>query len=89
MMNESGYENVYMDFYYKVPNSDLDNSLRKLETDKDVLELLKYIAKYKVMNLYFDHSVSKKPKIVDPSFFIRWKNVAHNTNDVLEGWIRM
>ena len=54
-----------MAYYYKKPNTDLDNGLTKLEIDKDVLDLLKYVDKYKVMEVFVDHSVSKQPKSVD------------------------
>lgn len=62
MMQELGYENGSsgMDFFYKLPNSDLDNGLRKLETDKDALELMSHVSKYKVIDLYVDHCSSKK-----------------------------
>ncbi|PWA90375.1 Zinc/iron permease [Artemisia annua] len=61
MMQELGYENGSsgMDFFYKLPNSDLDNGLRKLETDKDASELMTHVSKYKVIDLYVDHCVSK------------------------------
>lgn len=70
-----------MDFFYKLPNSDLDNGLRKLETDKDVLELLTHVSKYKVIDLYVDHSVSKNPKNVEPALL---ENVPDDSHDVLE-----
>ena len=54
-----------MAYYYKKPNTDLDNGLTKLEIDKDVLDMLNYVDKYKVMEVFVDHSVSKEPKSVD------------------------
>lgn len=67
MMKDLEYENLDMHFFYKLPNSDLDNGLRKLETDKDVLVLLNCIAKYNVIELYVDYSVSKNPMNVEPA----------------------
>ena len=57
MMKELRYKNVCMEYYCKEPNHELDNGLRKLATDKDVLEMIKHVAKYKVIDLYVDHSV--------------------------------
>jgi hypothetical protein len=37
MMKEMGYENSSFEYYYKKPNSDLDNGLNKLFSDQDVL----------------------------------------------------
>nr|GEW05274.1 transposase, MuDR [Tanacetum cinerariifolium] len=65
MMKELSYENPSMAYYYKNPNTDLDNVLRELVVDKDVLEMLNYVAKFKVIELYAHHSVSKKPVFVE------------------------
>ena len=83
MMEELGYENGSsgMDFFYKLPNSDLDNGLRKLETDKDALELMSHVSKYKVIDLYVDHSGSKNSKSVEPALL---ENVPNDSQDVLE-----
>jgi hypothetical protein len=81
MRNDAlGYENGSsgMDFFYKLPNTDLDNGLRKLETDKDVLELMTHVSKYKVIDLYVDHCVSKNVELA------LVKNVADDRQDVLE-----
>ncbi|GJU40548.1 hypothetical protein Tco_1193505 [Tanacetum coccineum] len=45
--------------------------------------LLRYVANYKVIDLYIEHSVSKEPKIVDDAFLIGWNNELHNTDDVV------
>lgn len=83
MMKELGFENGSsgMDFFYKLPNTDLDNGLRKLETEKDVLELMTHVSKYKVIDLYVDHCVSKNSKNVELALV---ENVADDTQDVLE-----
>ncbi|PWA98378.1 F-box domain-containing protein [Artemisia annua] len=75
MMQELGYENGSsgMDFFYKLRNSDLDSGLRKLETDKDALELMSHVSKYKVIDLYVDHCGSKNTKNVEPALL---ENVA-------------
>ncbi|GJZ28145.1 hypothetical protein Tco_0572792 [Tanacetum coccineum] len=60
MMKELGYENPCMAYYYKKPNTELDNGLIELAVDKDVCEMLMYVDKFKVIELYADHSVNKK-----------------------------
>nr|GEW12969.1 hypothetical protein [Tanacetum cinerariifolium] len=60
MMKELGNENPCMAYYYKKPNTDLDNGLTELVVDKDVCEMLMYIDKFKVIELYTDHFVNKK-----------------------------
>ncbi|PWA41172.1 transposase, MuDR, MULE transposase domain protein [Artemisia annua] len=74
MMKELGYENAPMAYYYKKPTTDLDNGLTKLDIDKDVLDMLNYVDKYKVMEVYVDHSVSKEPKSVDDGLGISQTN---------------
>ncbi|GJS31285.1 probable protein arginine N-methyltransferase 3, partial [Tanacetum coccineum] len=65
MMKELRYKNLSTTYYYKKPNTDLDNGLRELAVVKDVLEKLKCAAKFKVIELYANHSIYKKPVVVD------------------------
>ncbi|GJW34621.1 hypothetical protein Tco_0057541 [Tanacetum coccineum] len=67
MMKKIVYDNVAMEFYFKESNTELDKGIRKLATDSDVLEMLKFVSKYKVIDLYVDHSVCKEPVNVDHS----------------------
>nr|GFB67373.1 transposase, MuDR [Tanacetum cinerariifolium] len=52
------------------PKNDLDNGLKKLSIDQDVLQMFKYVEKYKVIDLYVDHSVTKETVNVDESLLI-------------------
>ncbi|GKD68111.1 mutator type transposase, partial [Tanacetum coccineum] len=70
MMKELGYEKPSFDYYYKEPKNDLDNGLKKLSSDYDVLQMLKYVEKYKVIDLYVDHSVTKETINVDESLLV-------------------
>ncbi|GKA13361.1 hypothetical protein Tco_0693007 [Tanacetum coccineum] len=67
MMKNIGYDNVGMEFYFKERKTKLDKGLRKLATDSDVMEMLKFVSMYKVIDLYVDHSVCKEPMNVDHS----------------------
>nr|GEY10662.1 transposase, MuDR [Tanacetum cinerariifolium] len=60
MIKELGYENPFMAYYYKKPNTNLDNGHTELAVDKDVCEMLMYVDKFKVIELYTDHFVNKK-----------------------------
>ncbi|GKF87905.1 hypothetical protein Tco_0258782, partial [Tanacetum coccineum] len=42
------------------PNSELENGLVELVVDKDVYEMLMYVDKFKVIELYTDHTVKKQ-----------------------------
>nr|GEV02435.1 hypothetical protein [Tanacetum cinerariifolium] len=73
--------------------NDLDNGLKKLSSDQDVLQMLKYVEKYKVIDLYVDHSVTKETVNVDESFlvneldndlFIGNQELGNNDKDVIE-----
>ncbi|GKA35579.1 hypothetical protein Tco_0722070 [Tanacetum coccineum] len=48
----------------------LNNGLKKLCNDQDVLQMLKYVDKYKVIDLYVDHSVTNEPLNVDESLLV-------------------
>ncbi|GJT60279.1 retrotransposon protein, putative, ty1-copia subclass, partial [Tanacetum coccineum] len=65
MMKNIGYDNVAMEYYLKEPNTELDKGLRKLATDSDTLEMLKFVPKYMVIDLYVEHPVSKEPMNID------------------------
>ncbi|GJV00947.1 mutator type transposase [Tanacetum coccineum] len=63
-MKELGYQDPCMAYYYKKPNTDLDNGLTELAVDKDVCEMLMYVDKFKVIELYTHHSVNKKHVLI-------------------------
>ncbi|GKD98038.1 hypothetical protein Tco_1381935 [Tanacetum coccineum] len=60
MLQELGYENPCMAYYYKKPNSELENGLVELVADKDVYEMLMYVDKFMVIEVYTDHTVKKQ-----------------------------
>ncbi|GJT57276.1 mutator type transposase [Tanacetum coccineum] len=64
MMKELGYQNLCMAYYYKKPNTDVDNGLTELAIDKDACEMLMYVDKFKVIELYTHHSVNKKHVLI-------------------------
>ncbi|GJZ41685.1 hypothetical protein Tco_0588571 [Tanacetum coccineum] len=64
MMKELGYQNLCMAYYYKKPNTNLDKGLTELVFDKDVCEMLMYVDKFKVIELYTDHFVNKKHVLI-------------------------
>ncbi|GKD69179.1 hypothetical protein Tco_1323269, partial [Tanacetum coccineum] len=64
MMKKLGYQNLCMAYYYKKPNTDLDNGLTELAIDRDACEMLMYVDKFKVIELYTHHSVNKKHVLI-------------------------
>ncbi|GKB02670.1 transposase, MuDR [Tanacetum coccineum] len=59
MLKELGYENPNIKILYKKPTSDLDKGLEPLSKDIDVLELLSYVNKFKLIELFIEHLVDK------------------------------
>lgn len=59
MLKVLGYEVNGSAFHYKKPNCDLDSGLKPFAIDSDVLDLINYVDKHKVMELYIEHPVSK------------------------------
>ncbi|GJU65959.1 transposase, MuDR [Tanacetum coccineum] len=59
MLKELGYENPNIKILYKKPTSDLDKGLEPLSKDIDVLELLSYVNKFKLIELFIEHPVDK------------------------------
>nr|GEW64117.1 hypothetical protein [Tanacetum cinerariifolium] len=57
MVKELGYENPQMKFYYKKPTADLDKGLEPLSKDIDILDMLSYVNKYKLMEVFIEHPV--------------------------------
>nr|GFA37074.1 transposase, MuDR [Tanacetum cinerariifolium] len=55
VVKELGYENPQMKFYYKKPTADLDKGLEPLSKDIDVLDMLSYVNKYKLMEVFIEH----------------------------------
>ena len=56
MIQEIGYTNKHpMWYHFKIPDSDLDKGLQDLGTDQDIINLLKYTSKYKVIGVFIEH----------------------------------
>nr|GEU67995.1 transposase, MuDR [Tanacetum cinerariifolium] len=70
MVNELGYQNKGMRFYYKIPNSTLDNGLKPLNSDKDVMDMYEYVRKCKVMDVFVIYRINE----FDPLFTYVDKN---------------
>ncbi|KAJ9552457.1 hypothetical protein OSB04_016502 [Centaurea solstitialis] len=65
MIQELGYTSKHpMWYHFKIPNSDLDRGLQDLGTDQDIINLLKYTSKYKVIEVFIEHWMTN----VTPSF---------------------
>ncbi|GJW29383.1 transposase, MuDR [Tanacetum coccineum] len=59
MLKELGYDNPNIKILYKKPTSNLDKGLEPLSKDIDVLELLSYVHKFKLIELFIKHFVDK------------------------------
>ena len=57
MLKELGYVNPKMKVYFKRPTQDLDNGLEPLFKDVDVLDMISYVSKFKLMEVFVDHPV--------------------------------
>ena len=56
MVKKIGYKKRNLMYYhFKIPNSNLDYGLQALGNDQDVLNLLKYTDKYKLIEVYIEH----------------------------------
>ncbi|GJX62067.1 hypothetical protein Tco_0294967, partial [Tanacetum coccineum] len=66
MLAGLGYVNLIMQYWYKIPNRNLDNGLLPLTSDNDVLKFIKYTDRFKLMHLYVMHPVDK-PKEIRPN----------------------
>nr|GEX70558.1 hypothetical protein [Tanacetum cinerariifolium] len=88
MVKELGYENPQMKFYYKKPTADLDKGLEPLSKDIDVLDMLSYVNKYKLMEVFIEHHVDNfvmdtiDLKQEDASAGLGDENVGNVSNDL-------
>ncbi|GJY37194.1 hypothetical protein Tco_0422572 [Tanacetum coccineum] len=64
------YKNPSFEYYSKELKTDLDNGLKKLCNDQYVSQMLKYVDRYKVIDLYVDHSIIKDTLNVDESLLV-------------------
>ncbi|GJX27744.1 hypothetical protein Tco_0235823 [Tanacetum coccineum] len=66
MVKDLGYLNKDLQFYYKIPNSNLDIGLKPLSCDKDVMEMCHYVSKCKVMDVFVIHPISEPQLVSNP-----------------------
>ncbi|KAK1425488.1 hypothetical protein QVD17_20840 [Tagetes erecta] len=60
MMQRLGYLRDEIIYYqFKIPGTDLDCGLRALGNDKDVISMLQYVHKFKIIEVYTEHKVTK------------------------------
>ncbi|KAK9732443.1 hypothetical protein RND81_04G000600 [Saponaria officinalis] len=52
--------------YYLLPGKSLEEGLRKVYNDKEVLEMIDIVAKNKVIDLYVEHGVDQPVILEDP-----------------------
>ncbi|GJV16857.1 hypothetical protein Tco_1362180 [Tanacetum coccineum] len=62
MLKCLGYMNPKMEYWYKMPDKD---ALLSLSNDNDVLRFIKYVDRYKLMQLYVVHPVDKPKPLGD------------------------
>nr|GEW05992.1 hypothetical protein [Tanacetum cinerariifolium] len=60
MVKELSYENPQMKFYYKKPTAELDKGLEPLRKDIDVLDMLSYVNKYKLIEVFIGHPIDNR-----------------------------
>ncbi|KAJ9548062.1 hypothetical protein OSB04_020605 [Centaurea solstitialis] len=60
IMKHLGYHGTYMMYYhFLIPNSDLDFGLQAFACDQDVLRLLEYVPKCKLVSFYIEHGTTR------------------------------
>nr|GEV86602.1 hypothetical protein [Tanacetum cinerariifolium] len=79
MLKELGYENPNIKILYKKPTPDLDKGLEPLSKDIDVLELLSYVNKFKLIELFIKYPVDKC--VIDKSVI----DLDQEDNSVIDG----
>ena len=57
MLKELGYVNPKMKVYFKRPTDDLDKGLEPLFKDVDVLDMMTYVHKFKLMEVFVEHPI--------------------------------
>ncbi|GJY90366.1 mutator type transposase [Tanacetum coccineum] len=66
MVKDLGYVNKDLQFYYKIPNSNLDIGLKPLSCEKDVMKMCDYVSKCKVMDVFVIHPISEPQLVSNP-----------------------
>nr|GEV07298.1 hypothetical protein [Tanacetum cinerariifolium] len=79
MLKELGYNTQKIKILYKKSTSDLDKGLEPLSKDIDVLDLLSYVHKFKLIELFIEHPVDT---CVLDTFVI---DLDHEDNNVSDG----
>lgn len=65
MLKELGYVNPKLKVYFKRPTQDLDKGLEPLFNDVDVLDMISYVNKFKLMEVFVEHPVDSTVLEID------------------------
>ncbi|KAM1146344.1 hypothetical protein TB2_037672 [Malus domestica] len=54
MVEALGYSEMFMNYYYKIPNMDICDGLKLIQSDADVQKMCNFIPKARVLDIYIE-----------------------------------
>ncbi|KAM2308028.1 hypothetical protein ACFX1S_030303 [Malus domestica] len=60
MMKVVGYSEQFMNYYYQIPNMDLCNGLKSIQSDSDVQTMCNFVPKDRVIEIYIEELTTEE-----------------------------
>ncbi|KAM1408960.1 hypothetical protein ACFX2I_009414 [Malus domestica] len=54
MVEALGYSEMFMNYYYKIPNMDISNGLKPIQSDVDVQKMCNFVPKARLLDMYIE-----------------------------------
>ncbi|KAB2622173.1 hypothetical protein D8674_024355 [Pyrus ussuriensis x Pyrus communis] len=83
MVEAVGYIERFMNYYFKIPNMDLSNGLKQIQSDSDVQSMCNFVPKDKVIEMYIEELTTEEA-VTQEQQFLKSMEVAGPSKVVIE-----
>ncbi|KAB2603218.1 hypothetical protein D8674_004223 [Pyrus ussuriensis x Pyrus communis] len=83
MVEAIGYIERFMNYYFKIPNMDLSNGLKQIQSDSDVQSMCNFVPKDKVIEMYIEELTTEEA-VTQKQQFLKSMEVTGPSKVVIE-----
>ncbi|RXH86773.1 hypothetical protein DVH24_022046 [Malus domestica] len=78
MVEELGYENVFMSYQYRIPGMEIRNGMKPLMTHSDVINMCKFVPNHTLIDVYIEKITPKEYVSQEMKFMKSFESVAQS-----------
>ncbi|RXI02320.1 hypothetical protein DVH24_026850 [Malus domestica] len=78
MVEELGYGNIFISYQYRIPGMEIQNGLKPLMTDSDVINMCKFVPNHTVIDVYIEKITPEECVPQEMKFMKSFESVAQS-----------